>query len=166
MRCLRLGDMRFRRRCNERMQQMLSGGTTLLFVSHNIEAVKNLCDKAVWLDHGEVRRIGDSQEICEAYQEEQERLTKEKKREKREKLRREGKPYDYLIVGAGLYGAVCARELTRRGKRCLVIDKRNHIGGNVYTEDADGIQVHKYGAHIFPYERSEAVEICESTDGV
>lgn len=146
---LEVGDMRFRRRCNERMQQMLSGGTTLLFVSHNIEAVKTLCDKAVWLDHGEVRMIGDSQEICEAYQEEQERLTKEKKREKREKLRREGKKYDYLIVGAGLYGAVCARELTRRGKRCLVIDKRSHIGGNVYTEDVDGIQVHKYGAHIF-----------------
>ena len=57
--------------------------------------------------------------------------------------------YDYLIVGAGLYGAVFARELTKRGKRCLVIDKRSHIGGNIYTEDVDGIQVHKYGAHIF-----------------
>ncbi|MDO4322945.1 MAG: UDP-galactopyranose mutase [Lachnospiraceae bacterium] len=64
-------------------------------------------------------------------------------------MRREGKPYDYLIVGAGLYGAVAARELTRQGKRCLVIDKRSHIGGNVYTENMDGIQVHKYGAHIF-----------------
>ncbi len=146
---LEVGDMRFRRKCNERMQQMLSGGTTLLFVSHNIEAVKNLCEKAVWLDHGEIRMIGDAQEICETYQAEQERLTKEKKREHREKLRREGKKYDYLIVGAGLYGAVCAKELTKRGKRCLVIDKRSHIGGNVYTEDVDGIQVHRYGAHIF-----------------
>lgn len=57
--------------------------------------------------------------------------------------------YDYLIVGAGLYGAVFAHEATKKGKRCLVIDKRNHIGGNVYTEEMDNIQVHKYGAHIF-----------------
>jgi len=59
------------------------------------------------------------------------------------------KKYDYLIVGAGLYGAVFAHELTQKGKRCLVIDRREHIAGNVYTEDVSGIQVHKYGAHIF-----------------
>lgn len=146
---LEVGDMRFRRRCNERMQQMLSGGTTLLFVSHNIDAVKGLCEKVLWLDHGEMRMVGDAEEVCNAYQEEQEALTKAKKLERREKLRAQGKKYDYLIVGAGLYGAVCARELTRRGKRCLVIDKRKHIGGNVYTENVDGIQVHKYGSHIF-----------------
>lgn len=57
--------------------------------------------------------------------------------------------YDYLIVGAGLYGAVFARELTKRGKHCLVIDRRNHIAGNIYTENFSGINVHKYGAHIF-----------------
>jgi len=57
--------------------------------------------------------------------------------------------YDYLIVGAGLFGAVFAYEATKRGKRCLVIDKRDHIGGNVYTENIAGINVHKYGAHIF-----------------
>ncbi|MCA1292834.1 UDP-galactopyranose mutase [Paenibacillus sp. alder61] len=57
--------------------------------------------------------------------------------------------YDYLIVGAGLFGAVFAYEAGRRGKTCLVIDKRDHIGGNVYTEEIEGIQVHKYGAHIF-----------------
>lgn len=57
--------------------------------------------------------------------------------------------YDYLIVGAGLYGAVCAYELSKRGKKCLVIDKRNHIAGNIYTENVSGINVHKYGAHIF-----------------
>lgn len=57
--------------------------------------------------------------------------------------------YDYLIVGAGLYGAVFAQEAKRRGKTCLVIDKRPHIGGNIYTEQIEGIQVHKYGAHIF-----------------
>ena len=57
--------------------------------------------------------------------------------------------YDYLVVGAGLYGAVFAREMTDKGFKCLVIDKRNHIAGNVYTEEIEGINVHKYGAHIF-----------------
>lgn len=57
--------------------------------------------------------------------------------------------YDYLIVGAGLYGAVFAHEMNKRGKRCLVIDRRSHIGGNIYTEEIEGINVHKYGAHIF-----------------
>ncbi len=60
-----------------------------------------------------------------------------------------GKKYDYLVVGAGLFGVVFAREVTQRGKKCLVIDKRNHIAGNVYTENIEGINVHKYGAHIF-----------------
>ena len=57
--------------------------------------------------------------------------------------------YDYLIVGAGLYGAVFAHELTQSGKSCLVIDRRDHIAGNIYTEQVNGINVHKYGAHIF-----------------
>ncbi len=57
--------------------------------------------------------------------------------------------YDYLIVGAGLFGAVFAREAADRGKRCLVIDKRDHIGGNIYTKEIEGINVHLYGAHIF-----------------
>lgn len=57
--------------------------------------------------------------------------------------------YDYLIVGAGLYGAVMAHELHKRGKKCLVIDRRSHIAGNIYCEEIEGIQVHKYGAHIF-----------------
>lgn len=59
------------------------------------------------------------------------------------------KHYDYLIVGAGLFGAVFAHEAKQAGKSVLVIDKRPHIGGNVYTEDMKGIHVHKYGAHIF-----------------
>lgn len=57
--------------------------------------------------------------------------------------------YDFLIVGAGLYGAVCARQLTNVGKKILVIDKRDHIAGNVYTYKCEGINVHQYGAHIF-----------------
>lgn len=59
------------------------------------------------------------------------------------------KHYDYLIVGAGLFGAVFAHEMTAQGKSCLVIDKRNHIAGNIYCEEMDEINVHKYGAHIF-----------------
>ena len=57
--------------------------------------------------------------------------------------------YDYLIVGAGLFGAVAARELTDAVKQVLVIDRRDHIGGNIYTEKVEGINVHRYGAHIF-----------------
>ncbi|MCR4898041.1 MAG: UDP-galactopyranose mutase [Acholeplasmatales bacterium] len=57
--------------------------------------------------------------------------------------------YDYLIVGSGLYGSICAYELNKKGYKCLIIDKRNHIGGNIYTENIEGINVHKYGAHIF-----------------
>ncbi|MBE6106068.1 NAD(P)-binding protein, partial [Anaerovibrio lipolyticus] len=57
--------------------------------------------------------------------------------------------YDYLIVGSGLFGAVFAQQVKEAGKRVLVIDRRNHIGGNVYTEKVEGINVHKYGAHIF-----------------
>ena len=60
-----------------------------------------------------------------------------------------GKKYDYLIVGAGLYGATFARQMKESGKKVLVIDKRPTIGGNVYTENVEGINVHKYGAHIF-----------------
>mgnify|MGYP003411913328 FL=1 len=59
------------------------------------------------------------------------------------------KKYDYLIVGSGLFGSVFAYEVTKRGKKCLVIDKRNHLGGNVFCENIEGINVHKYGAHIF-----------------
>lgn len=57
--------------------------------------------------------------------------------------------YDYLIVGSGLYGSIFAREATNRGYKVLVLDKRNHIGGNVFTEQIEGIHCHKYGAHIF-----------------
>lgn len=57
--------------------------------------------------------------------------------------------YDFLIVGSGLYGAVFAREMTNKGKTCLVIDKRSHAGGNIYCEQIEGINVHKYGPHIF-----------------
>ena len=66
--------------------------------------------------------------------------------------------YDYLIVGAGLFGAVFAHKATKNGKRCLVIDKRSHIGGNAYTEQIEDIHVHMYGAHIFHTDDQEVWE--------
>ncbi len=66
--------------------------------------------------------------------------------------------YDYLIVGAGLFGSIFAYEANKRGKKCLVIDKRNTIAGNIYTENINGINVHKYGAHIFHTDNKEVWE--------
>lgn len=66
--------------------------------------------------------------------------------------------YDYLIVGAGLYGSIFAHEVNKKGKKCLVIDKRPHIAGNIYTEKIEGINVHKYGAHIFHTSNKEVWE--------
>ena len=147
---LSVGDYQFRKRCNERMEEMLSGGTTLLFVSHNIDQVKKLCTHALWLDHGEVIMSGDAQSVCDAYNSEQEQIVRVVKKEKEiKKAEKTGNKYDYLVVGSGLYGSVFAHEAYQAGKRCLVIDKRDHVGGNVYTEVVDQINVHKYGAHIF-----------------
>lgn len=66
--------------------------------------------------------------------------------------------YDYLVVGSGLFGAIFAYEATKRGNRVLVLEKRNHIGGNCYTENIEGISVHKYGAHIFRTSRKDVWE--------
>ena len=70
--------------------------------------------------------------------------------------------YDYLVVGAGLYGSVFAHEAATRGKRVLVVDKRPNIAGNVYTEDIEGIHVHKYGAHIFHTSNKEVWQFVNS----
>ena len=70
--------------------------------------------------------------------------------------------YDYLIIGAGLFGSVMAEQLVRQGKRCLVIDKRSHIGGNIYTSNVNGITVHQYGAHIFHTNDKEVWEYINS----
>lgn len=152
---LEVGDMQFRKKCNEKMRLMQANGTTLLYVSHNIESVKNLCDHVLWLDKGTVKMVGDAETVCAAYKQEQDELTRKRKEKKRAKLRKERKKYDYLVVGAGLYGAVFANEMTKYGKRCLVIDKRDHIAGNIYSENIDGIEVHKYGAHIFHTDNSK-----------
>ena len=59
------------------------------------------------------------------------------------------KKYDYVLVGSGLYSGVFAYLAGKKGKKCLVVEKRDHIGGNIYCEDVEGIHVHRYGAHIF-----------------
>ena len=74
----------------------------------------------------------------------------------------ETKKYDYLIIGSGLFGATFAHLATKRGKRCLVIDKRSHLGGNVYCEHIEGINVHKYGAHIFHTNNKEVWDFVNS----
>ena len=66
--------------------------------------------------------------------------------------------YDFLIVGAGLFGSVFAYEASKKGKKCLVIDKRNHIGGNMYDYEKDGILIHKYGSHIFRTSKENVYE--------
>ena len=69
--------------------------------------------------------------------------------EKIREIKKIKRHYDFLIVGAGLAGSIFAYEASKKGKKCLVIDKRNHVGGNLYCEEIEGIRVHKYGAHIF-----------------
>ena len=70
------------------------------------------------------------------------------------------KTYDFLIVGAGLFGAVFAQQAAERSKRCLVVERRSHVAGNVYTEPVEGIQVHRYGAHIFHTSNPELWAYC------
>ena len=64
---LAVGDFQFQEKCEQRMNELLSGGTTLLFVSHSIEQVKRMCQKAIWIDHGEMKMIGNAEEVCNAY---------------------------------------------------------------------------------------------------
>ena len=70
--------------------------------------------------------------------------------------------YDYLIVGSGLFGATFAYFANKMGRKCLVIDKRSHLGGNVYCENIEGINVHKYGAHIFHTNNKEVWDFVNS----
>lgn len=72
------------------------------------------------------------------------------------------KSYNYLVVGSGLFGSIFAYEASKRGKKCLVIDKRNHIGGNIYCDFIEGVNVHKYGAHIFHTSNKEVWDYINS----
>ena len=70
--------------------------------------------------------------------------------------------YNYLIIGSGLFGATFAHSAMQQGKKCLALEKRNHVGGNVYCENIEGINVHKYGAHIFHTNNKEVWDFVNS----
>ena len=143
---LAVGDGAFRAKSEQKMMEIIKKGTTTLFVSHSIAQIRKLANKVLWLDKGKTKAFGNAKDVCDEYQ----NFLNEKNKIMKIKVNG-GKliMYDYLIVGAGLYGAVFAQKAKEQGKKVLVIDKRDNIAGNVYTEKIEGINVHKYGAHIF-----------------
>ena len=153
---LSVGDGAFRKKSEAKMREIIQGGATTILVSHSVQQVRELCNKVLWLEKGEQVAFGETGILCDLYQRFLDRdITLQQAKDTWERLNQH---YDYLIVGAGLYGATFAREATDHGKKCLVIDKRPHIGGNVYCEEIEGITVHKYGAHIFHTDRKDIWE--------
>ena len=148
---LSVGDGAFRKKSASKMNEILQGGATTILVSHSLDQIRELCNKALWMNHGKQVAFGDAQSICNQYQSYLSHganvsISVSSGQAQKTKSR---KAYDYLIVGAGLYGAVFAHEMVKHGQKCLVIDSRPHLGGNVYTEQVSRINVHKYGPHIF-----------------
>ena len=144
---LSVGDGAFRKKSEAKMREIIKSGATTILVSHSIQQVKELCNKVLWLEKGQQIAFGDAQVLCGLYQQYlDKKLTLDGAKRAWKALNGH---YDYLVVGAGLYGAVFAREAMDQGRRCLVIDSRAHTGGNLYCEKVEGIPVHKYGAHIF-----------------
>lgn len=145
---LSVGDGAFREKSAKKMHEIMECGATTILVSHSLPQIRELCNKVLWLDHGKQIAFGDVQEICDKYELFLNRgnVLFQKAETEIEILQ---KPYDYIVVGAGLSGAVFACEMTKRGKRCLVLERRAHVGGNIYTEKRCGIQQHIYGPHIF-----------------
>lgn len=144
---LSVGDGAFRKKSEEKMREIIGSGATTILVSHSLEQVKNLCNKVLWLEKGHQIAFGDTQVLCSLYQS---FLDKEIKLDQAKKtLAILHDHYDYLVVGAGFYGAVFAHEMNRRGKKCLVIDERSEIAGNAHCEKKNGVTIHKYGPHIF-----------------
>ena len=143
---LSVGDGAFRQKSEAKMREIMASGATTILVSHSVRQVRELCNKVLWLDKGEQVAFGETQILCNLYQQCLNQRTTLAQAKKTWGLLH--KKYDYLVVGAGLYGAVFAREATDHGKRCLVIDRRFHLGGLLHDEEIEGIRVHKYGAHV------------------
>lgn len=144
---LSVGDGAFRKKSEIKMREIIQSGATTILVSHSVQQVRELCNKVLWLEKGHQIAFGDTEILCSLYQRFLDKeITLQQAKDTWDSLNQH---YDYLIVGAGLYGSTFAREVTDHGKKCLVIDKRPHIGGNVYCEEVEGIAVHKYGAHVF-----------------
>lgn len=146
---LSVGDGAFQEKSAAKMREIMSGGTTTILVSHSLAQIRGLCNKVLWLHHGKQVAFGDCSEICDRYQIFLEHGEDLNFLNRVPAISNNKKKYDYLIVGAGLFGAVFARQATDFGKKCLVIDRRNHIAGNAHMENLFGIDVHKYGPHIF-----------------
>lgn len=150
---LSVGDGAFRKKSEAKMREIIQGGATTILVSHSTQQVRELCNKVLWLEKGQQIAFGNTDILCGLYQQFlDKKITLPQVKQIWEGLNRH---YDFLIVGSGLYGAAFAREATDHGKRCLVIDKRPHTGGNTYCREIEGITVHKYGAHIFHTDREE-----------
>lgn len=144
---LSVGDGAFRKKSEAKMREIIGSGATTILVSHSIQQVEELCSKVLLLDKGRQIAFGDAQILCRLYQQYlDKKMTLAQVEEAWMALERH---YDYLVVGAGLYGATFAHEMTARGKSCLVIDARPYVGGNAHCEEAEGILVHKHGPHVF-----------------
>lgn len=143
---LSVGDGAFRRKSETKMKEIIGSGATTILVSHSLGQIRELCTKVLWLEKGQQIAFGDTTILCDLYQQYLDKtITLEQAREKWADLNRH---YNYLIVGSGLFGATFAREVADKGKNCLVIDRRQHLGGNVYCKDMNGVTVHQYGPHI------------------
>lgn len=135
------------------MREIIESGATTILVSHSVQQVEELCNKVLWLDKGRQIAFGDAQILCRLYQQYLDKdMTLAQAEEAWKSLERH---YDYLVVGAGLYGAVFAHEMAAKGKSCLVVDARPHVGGNAHCEEIEGILVHKYGPHVFHTDEKE-----------
>ena len=144
---LSVGDGAFRKKSETKMREIIAGGAATILVSHSLGQIQELCTMVLWLEHGEQIACGDTAILCGLYQQYLDKtITLDQAKAIWASLRQH---YDYLIVGSGLYGCTFAREMTDKGKKCLVIDGRPQLGGNVACEEVDGVTVHKYGAHIF-----------------
>ena len=144
---LSVGDGAFRKKSEAKMREIINSGATTILVSHSLSQIRELCTKVLWLEKGQQIAFGDTEVLCGLYQQYLDKaITLKEAQERWNKLNQH---YDYLVVGSGLFGSTFAREATDRGKRCLVIDRRQRLGGNVYCKKVHGIAVHQYGPHIF-----------------
>ncbi len=153
---LSVGDGAFKAKSEAKMRQIIHGGAATILVSHSLRQILQLCTKVLWLDKGEQVALGDTTILCGLYQQYQ-RKTMKLDQAKKSWAWLNGH-YDYLIVGAGFYGAAFAREMTDRGKKCLVVDSQLLPGGCAACERVQGVTVHKFGPHIFHTDRQDLWE--------
>jgi len=146
---LSVGDGAFQAKSAKKMREIIQNGATTILVSHSLTQIRELCNKVLWLHQGKQVMFGETNEVCNQYQGFLSRGSTINTSLSKAAFASGEKKYDYIIVGAGLFGAVFAHEATKYGMKCLVIDKRQHIGGNIYTEQIAGITIHKYGPHVF-----------------